>query len=220
MVFLRAHIRTHLDEEMPILPFVITHNVSGSIDSELIKKLIKNVESNRLKKYSTLNSLLHINNLVEKKILSHALFTSIPRVFKTTGNFKRSSKLFQLCCQNYMRTGKYVFDSDSMHLYTLRDKFSCNAVNVVYQITCAGCKQGYIGESQDFHQRMNLLKADVRTLNTDCLADLHINWCLSIKYEHLTIPYFYCMSIYYSSSVRKLRVKDQDYFHRILKSEL
>ena len=70
---------------------------------------------------------------------------------------------------------------------------------------------------------MNLYKSDVRTLNTDCLADLHINWCLNIKYEHLKIPYFYCMPIYYSSSsssVRKLRVKDQDYFGRILKPEL
>ena len=60
-----------------------------------------------------------------------------------------------------MRTGKYVFNSDGMRLYTLRDKFSCNAVNVVYQMTCAGCKQGYIGETQDFRQRMNLHKSDV-----------------------------------------------------------
>ena len=58
-------IRTRLDEEMSILPFVITHNVSQSIDFELIKKLIKNVESNHLKKHSTLNSLLHVNNLVD-----------------------------------------------------------------------------------------------------------------------------------------------------------
>ena len=71
-----------------------------------------------------------------------------------------------------MRTGKYVFNSDGMPLYTLRDKFSCNAVNVVYQITCAGCKSRYIGETQDFRQRMNLHKSDVRMLNTDCLADL------------------------------------------------
>ena len=78
-----------------------------------------------------------------------------------------------------MRTGKYVFDSDDMCLYTLRDKFSCNAVDVVYQITCAGCKQCYIGETQDFRQRMNLHKSDVRTLNTDCLADLHTNWYLN-----------------------------------------
>ena len=99
--------------------------------------------------------------------------------------FKCSSELFQLFRQNYMRTGKYVFNSDGVHLYTLRDKFSCNAVNVVYQITCAGYKQPYIGETQDFHQRMNLHKSDVRTLNTHCLADLHINWCLNIKYEHL-----------------------------------
>ena len=82
----------------------------------------------------------------------------------------------------------------SKRLYTLRDKFSCNAVNVVYQITCAGCKRHYIGETQNFHQRMNLHKSDVTTLNTDCLADLHINWCLNINYEHLKIPYFYCMT--------------------------
>ena len=119
-----------------------------------------------------------------------------------------------------MRTGKYVSNSDGMRLYILRDKLSCNAVNVVYQITCAGCKQHYIGETQDFRQRMNLHKSDVRMLNTDCLADLHINWCLNIKYEHLKIPYFYCMPIYYSSSVCKFRVKDQDYFRRILKPEL
>ena len=109
-----------------------------------------------------------------------------------------------------MRTGKYVLNSDGMHLYTLRDKFSCNAVNVVYQITCAGCNQHYIGETENFHQRMNLHKSDVKTLNTDCLVDLYINWCLNIKYEHLKILYFYCMPIYYSSSVRKLRVRDQD----------
>ena len=101
-----------------------------------------------------------------------------------------------------MRTGKYVFNSDGMRSSTLRDK-SCNAVNVVYQIICAGCKQC---ETQDFLQRMNLHKSDIRILNTDYLADLHINWCLNIKYEHLTIPYFYWMPIYYSSSVRKLRV--------------
>ena len=89
-----------------------------------------------------------------------------------------------------MITGKYVFNSDGMHLYTLRDKFSCNAVNVVYQITCAGREQLYTGETKDFRQRMNLHKSDVRTLNTDCLADLHINWCLNIKYEHLKIPIF------------------------------
>ena len=53
-----------------------------------------------------------------------------------------------------------------------------------------------------------------------CLADLHINWCLNIKYEHLMIQYFYCMSIYYSSSVCKLSVKDQDYCRMILKPEL
>ena len=50
------------------------------------------------------------------------------------------SELCQLYHQNYMRTGKYVLNSDGMHLYTLRDKFSCNAVNVVYQITCVGCR--------------------------------------------------------------------------------
>ena len=122
--------------------------------------------------------------------------------------------------QNYMRTGKYVLNSDGIRLYTLRDKFTYNAFNVVYQITCAKYKQCYIGETQDFRQHINLHKSDVITLITDCLADLHINWCLNIKYEHLKIPCFYYMPIYYSSSVHKLRVKDQDYFRRILKPEL
>ena len=63
-----------------------------------------------------------------------------------SGNFKCSSELCQLCCQDYMRTGKFFFHNDGMRLYTLRDKLSCNAVNVVYQITCARCKQRYIGE--------------------------------------------------------------------------
>ena len=186
-----------------------------------MKKLIKNVESNSLNKAFNVKLIIARKQPSRlKSILSHASFTSIPRVFKTTGNFKCSSELCQLCRQNYMRTGKYVFNIDGMRLYTLRDKFSCSAVNVVYQITCAGCKQRYIGYTQDFRQRMNLQKSDVRTLNTNWLADLHINWCLNIKYEHLRIPYFYCMPIYYSSSVCKLRVKDQDYFRRILKPEL
>ena len=198
---------------MPIFPFVITHNVSQSIDFVLIKKLIKNVENNRLKKaFNVKLVIVRQEPSRRKSILSHASFTSIPRVFKTTGNFKCSLELCQLCHQNYMRTGKYAFNSDGIHLDTLRDKFNCNAVNVVYQITCAGCDQHYIGETQDFRQRMNLRKSDVRTLNTDCLADLNINWCLNIKYEHLKIPYFYCMSFYYSDFVHKLRVKDQDYF--------
>ena len=52
--FIRAQqegprIRTHLDEEMPILPFAISHSFSQSIDLGLIKKLIKNVKRNRLK---------------------------------------------------------------------------------------------------------------------------------------------------------------------------
>ena len=177
---------------MPIVPSVIKHNVSQSIDFQLIKKLIKNVENNRLKKAFNVKLVIASKQPSKlKSILSHASFTSIPRVFKTTCNFNCSS----VCHQNYMRTGKYVFNSDGMHVYTLRDKFSCNAVNVVYQITCAGCKQHYIGETQDFRQRMNLYKSDVITLYTDCLSDLYINWCLNIKYEHLNIPYFYCMRI-------------------------
>ena len=114
-----------------------------------------------------LNSLLHINNLVDlKSILSHASLTTIPRVFKTTSNFKCSPELCQLCSPNYMRKGKFVFNSDGMRLYTIRDNFSYNPVNVVYQITCEECKQRYTGETQDFRQRMNLHKSDVRTLNT------------------------------------------------------
>ena len=117
-----------------------------------------------------------------------------------------------------MRTGKYVFNSDGMRLCTLCDK-SCNAVNVVYQIICAGCKQC---ETQDFHQRMNLHKSDIRILNTDCLPDLHINWCLNTKYEHVTIPYLFigCTFITVALYVNSGWVKDQNYFRRILKSEL
>ena len=69
-----------------------------------------------------------------------------------------------------------------------------------------------LGNCQNFRQGMNLHKSDVRTLNTDCLVDLHINWCLNIKYEHLKIPYFYCMPIYYSSSAHVLGVRDQRLF--------
>ena len=61
---------------------------------------------------------------------------------------------------------RYTRTGNSDGIYTLRDKFSCSAVNVVYQIACAGCKQRYIGETQDFRQHMNLHKSDVRTLNT------------------------------------------------------
>ena len=125
--------------------------------------MIKNEESNRLKKAFNVKLVIARKQPSRlKSMSSHASFTSIPRVFKTTGNFKCSS----VCRQNYMITGKYVFTSDGMRLYTLRHKFSCNVVNVVYQITCAGCKQRYIGETQDFRQRINLHKSDVRTLNT------------------------------------------------------
>ena len=49
---------------------------------------------------------------------------------------------------DYMRTGKYVFDSDGMRLYTLCDKFSCNAASVVYQITCPDVNNVILGNSR------------------------------------------------------------------------
>ena len=67
------------------------HSVSQSIDSELINKLIKNVESNRLKKAFNVRLVIARRQPSRlESILSHASFTSIPRVFKTTDNFECS----------------------------------------------------------------------------------------------------------------------------------
>ena len=101
------------------------------------------------------------------------------------------AKLFKVTDQVISPVGRLLFK--------IKHEFLCKSTNILYYTTWTICGKDYVGQTKDFHKRMNNHKSDIRgTPNKETLSiDKHIHYCELEKYQTFVDPFFHVIPFLY-----------------------
>ena len=107
------------------------------------------------------------------------------------GVFKCNSA--RLLCKIIITGNSLIFHLNNFY-FTIKCNMTCNCKNCLYVIECQGCKQMYIGETNNFRLRTNLHR-DHASKNIGLCVSRHIFSCTNRTHsEKFRIMPFYKMS--------------------------
>ena len=126
---------------------------------------------------------------------------------QTTKVTKCNQSLCGTC--KHLKEGNNIAFQPSGFNFNIRQPMSCTVRNVIYCVTCQGCKEQYIGETCNLRARVRLHENHIsspvyRTIG----ASEHIASCARNKDTMFTIIPFYKVK----TEDRIFREKKQDYF--------
>jgi hypothetical protein len=119
------------------------------------------------------------------------------------------------CCDNI--TESETISLENGQTFQVRANMNCNSSNLLYIITCNGCKKQYIGETGDIlRNRMRVHRQQIRDKNTRMLnVSEHIDQCAKV------FPYFSVFPFYkFTTDNVVFRHEKEQYFIRKYKPTL
>lgn len=120
-----------------------------------------------------------------KQILTRANFNTNPI---DIGVFKCNKSRCKLC--EIIKTGDVLYFKNVNFQFKIKSYMTCDTLNCIYVIICAGCKDIYIGETNNFRLRTNLHR-DHALKNTGLGVSRHIFKCTINMENKFTIMPFY-----------------------------
>lgn len=145
-----------------------------------------------------------------KSLLTGARLTDID----CGGVFKCNSPRCQLC--DIIITGSSIVFHPNNFKFSIKCNMTCNSKNCLYVVECQGCKQMYIGETNNLRLRTNLHR-DHSNKNIGLGVSRHIFSCTrTISSQKFHIMPFYKMSS--DDSVKRRTM--EEYFIKKLKPQL
>ena len=154
-----------------ILPFVTTHNPNYSNKFSIVKEAMNNLIND-----THLNPIYKNVKLIHSRRQSKNLKQILTRAeFKQNQNYKVTRCQSARCkiCDILIEGSVFEFNPK---IFTVNDNMSCNVLNCIYAIKCGGCRECYIGETNNFRSRTNLHKDHIRR-GVGLNVSLHIKNC-------------------------------------------
>ncbi len=151
-------------QKLDTLPFVSTNNPRNPNLGQTVKSTLETLcNNNRMLK--VLNNTKYIKctrqpkNL--KKMLTKAKFTSIDREYNT-GSQKCQDKRCGTC--PFLQECKIIKITSTGRTFKIQKPMTCKSRNVLYILTCQGCKEQYVGMTNDtLAARMRVHKQQIKT---------------------------------------------------------
>ena len=95
------------------------------------------------------------------------------------GCYKCKAKVCDIC-KNYLAVGNKFKSLSTKDTFRMKHRMDCNAINVIYLITCTACKLQYVGSSVRFKPRFREHKSDIKLKKkTKCRTADHWASCHS-----------------------------------------
>ena len=117
------------------------------------------------------------------------------RAHKTTPPDGRNQPGFSPCqadrrcasCKQYGKFSRVIESTNTGETFLIRQHITCRTANVIYVITCAKCKQQYVGEtSNSIRTRANQHRSDITTGNKNIPTVRHFKAC-GLQHFQLTV---------------------------------
>lgn len=151
-----------------------------------------------LKDYTFIKSKRQLPNL--KRLLTKAKFQTHESIPKITKCGRSNCGL----CSNLVEGQSYK--SKSGHTFKVKFPMSCDVKNIVYLLICNGCKEEYIGETNDLRKRMTVHRQHIRDPRVRILkVSEHIDSCCRKEPKFNVFPIFKMNS----DSVAERRLKER-----------
>jgi len=198
-----------------IIAYVSTHNPKNTEAFNIIKQ-----NENLLKSDPTMETILNENKMIKskrqppnlKKILTRAEFSEN----NNKQNFKVSTCKRSNCilCQFMPESDSYNFNGKIFYVNTDMD---CNVQNVLYVMTCAGCKKYYIGQTGGkLRTRRTIHAQQIKDPSVRQLwVSHHIDNCCKKEPKFQIFPFFKI-----NNNSVSARLAKETYFIKIFKPEL
>ena len=77
------------------------------------------------------------------------------------GCYKCKAKVCDIC-KNYLAVSNKFKRLSTKNTFRMKHRMDCNAINVIYLITCMACKLQYVGSSVMFKPRFREHKSDIK----------------------------------------------------------
>lgn len=161
-----------------------------------------------LEDFTVIKSKRQLPNL--KRLLTRAKFCTQE---KTPQVQKCGRPNCGLC--NFLLEGQF-YKSKSGYTFKVKFPMSCDVKNVIYIIICNGCKEEYVGETNELRKRMTVHRQHIRDPKVRILkVSGHIDTCSTSEPKFSVFPVFKMMS----DSVTNRRLKER-HFIELLKPKL
>lgn len=197
--------------ETDIVTFINTYNPSQTDMFRVFtlnKDFLLDVDPTLKEVFKTtkfINSKRQAPNL--KRILTRAKFTE--NTTNTQGPMvKKCNKSRCLLCTDINITSNFLFHKANID-FQIRVPMDCDSVNLIYVLTCNGCKEYYIGMTNSLRNRTNKHRSDINNPTGNALfVSHHIHECAKDLQHKFNITPFYKMS---DDNVQS-RLLKEDYF--------
>lgn len=110
------------------------------------------------------------------------------------------------------------FEFKNKMTFKVKSNIDCSCKQVIYVLTCNGCKENYIGQTGDFRKRMTIHKQQIRQPQYEMISlSRHIRNCAKDE-----TPWFYVFPMYrfFHNSTESERVIKEKRFIEIFKPKL
>ena len=116
-----------------------------------------------------------------KKLLTKAEFGEV-----LSGTFNCSDKRCE-CCNYLLINDHYTFKNVQI-AFKLKNRFTCDSVNVIYIVICSTCKEEYIGETGEgkakLRDRVRVYRLDIRQPQYQQLkVERHLRVCGNREFQ-------------------------------------
>ena len=94
-----------------------------------------------------------------------------------------------VCCEYIMEGPSFNFKNGSKP-FKVRNPFTCDSTNLLYVITCSGCREEYIGQtSRTLRERLILYRQHIRSPKYEQMyVEKHLRDCGNAKFS--IFPFF------------------------------
>jgi hypothetical protein len=179
--------KVKIKEESNILPFITRHNPNRENDFGKVKMIM-----DYIKETPSLNEIYNNTKIIHSKrqpsnlknILCRAAFTMNDKT-----SVKKCNKPRCTLCKIIIEGDKFTFPTIKWD-FKVTSNMSCETLNCLYVLTCGGCQEIYIGETNNLRLRTNLHRDHI-TNNSGLYVSKHIHDCASKKENKFRIMPFY-----------------------------
>lgn len=178
-----------------VLPFVHTHNPNNPNVIPIVRSTL-----DILKYDERMRKVLQTSTFIASKrqapnlgtLLTHARFsnTDNQNINKNNGSFKCHDKK---CCNC-----EYINETNKLHItstgrtFYIKHHLTCKSANVLYVITCCGCKEQYVGMTGNtLAKRFNVHRQHIREpVYRKLGVSKHLDECSSKDPKFTVTPFF------------------------------
>jgi len=200
-------------ENTNIIPFVTTHNPNNI-----------NIYQYFLNSSNILTSTEHLNKVFQttkfinskrqaanlKHQITNAKFSEAKNIEYCVAKCHNSRCK---CCQE-IRTGTTFNFHKVGKIFTINHNFNCNTRNLIYVLSCRGCDEYYIGETeQELKNRLNLHRSGGNHLDSghSLYVNKHISECaIGLQPKYNIFPFYKCKT----NSTENRRIKEQNFIDK------